>query len=267
MAETTKAQFQLESTKIKIYRDGLAHVEQAINVDELLPEISLPTLSLSIENLIVLDDSQLPIDYQLNASILSIFTLGASSISIEYETMALTNKVADVWTLVLATPFNLTVFLPYNSTIIFLNQVPTSIDTAGDELSLYLHPGQWEISYIVPLRQEDPNGSSFPTIPTEYLVTAIVAVAAIVVLLVLVVWRRRRIKVKRVLSRNPGLMKEDMAVIEFLAENGGKAFEAEIRTKFPDMPRTSLWRLVRRLEGLGVVEVKKIGLENQVRLK
>jgi uncharacterized membrane protein len=33
------------------------------------------------------------------------------------------------------------------------------------------------------------------------------------------------------------------------------------------MPRTTLWRLVRRLEGLEIVEVKKIGLENQVQLK
>ncbi len=62
-------------------------------------------------------------------------------------------------------------------------------------------------------------------------------------------------------------MKEDIAVIEFLAEKDGKAFEAEIRERFPDMPRTSLWRLVRRLEGLELVEIKRIGLENQVQLK
>jgi uncharacterized membrane protein len=54
---------------------------------------------------------------------------------------------------------------------------------------------------------------------------------------------------------------------KFLAEKEGKAFEAEIRQRFPDMPRTSLWRLIRRLEGLEIVEVKKIGLENQVQLK
>jgi uncharacterized membrane protein len=63
------------------------------------------------------------------------------------------------------------------------------------------------------------------------------------------------------------LKKEDREVIEFLAEKDGKAFEAEIRERFPDMPRTSLWRLVRRLERLEIVEIKKIGLENQVALK
>ena len=62
-------------------------------------------------------------------------------------------------------------------------------------------------------------------------------------------------------------MKEDRAVLEFLAEKDGKVFEAEIRERFPDMPRTSFWRLIKRLEKLEIVEVKKIGLENQVILK
>jgi uncharacterized membrane protein len=69
------------------------------------------------------------------------------------------------------------------------------------------------------------------------------------------------------MNQNPGLQSEDVAVIEFLAQQNGKAFEAEIRQKFPEMPRTTLWRLVKRLEGLEIVEVKKIGLENQVQLK
>jgi uncharacterized membrane protein len=62
-------------------------------------------------------------------------------------------------------------------------------------------------------------------------------------------------------------MKEDRTVIEFLAQKEGKAFEAEIRQRFPDMPRTSLWRLIRRLESLEIVEIKRIGLENQVQLR
>ena len=69
------------------------------------------------------------------------------------------------------------------------------------------------------------------------------------------------------MKAHPHLKKEDKEVIEFLSEKGGQAFEAEIRERFPDMPRTSLWRLVRRLERLEIVEVKKIGLENQVQLK
>ena len=260
--------FQVEAMTIKIYRDGLAHITQTLSVDELLPEIELLLLSSSIENLLILDQNQLAVDYQLNATNLTIFTLGAAQISVEYDTIVLTNKHADVWTLSLNNPYNLTVLLPQNSTVVYLNQVPTAIDTTGTELSLSLNPGQWELSYIVPLQQEDPNGDSpWTAIPIEYFIATIAAVVATIIIVILVVLRKRKINVKKILSRNPSLMKEDIVVIEFLAEKDGKAFEAEIREKFPDMPRTSLWRLVRRLEGLEIVEIKRIGLENQVQLK
>jgi uncharacterized membrane protein len=79
--------------------------------------------------------------------------------------------------------------------------------------------------------------------------------------------RKRKINPKKTINRNPHLSKEDKAVIEFLAEKDGKAFEAEIRQRFPDMPRTSLWRLIKRLEKSEIIEVERIGLENQVKLK
>jgi len=69
------------------------------------------------------------------------------------------------------------------------------------------------------------------------------------------------------LKSNPYLRDEDKKVIMFIAEKGGKAFEAEIRSHFPDKPRTSLWRLIKRLEKLDTVKVRRVGLENQVELK
>ena len=267
-AAAAEFQFEVESMSVKVFRDGLVHVSQTITVDSLLPEVAVPLLSASVENLIILDEDHLAVDYRQNANNLTVFTLGASRILVEYDTISVTNKEADVWTIILSSLYNLTVVLPKNSTIVYLNQVPTAIDTSSDELSLSLYPGQWEISYIVPLLSEDQNRNGFlRSIPTEYLIAAITAIIATILILITFVWSRRRINVKKILNRNPGLMKEDIAVIEFLAEKEGKAFEAEIRQKFPDMPRTSLWRLVRRLEKLDVVEVKKIGLENQVQLK
>jgi uncharacterized membrane protein len=259
-------QFEVETMAIKVYRDGLTHVTQTLLVDSLLPEVVLPLLSSSVENLIVLDENQLAIDYQQNVTNLSVFTLGASRVLVEYDTIALTNKEADVWTLILNHPYNLTVSLPKNSTIVYLNQVPTTIDTTGEELSLSLHPGQWELSYIVPLQLEVQNNGAW-AIPIEYLIVTAIAVAGAILIVIFVVRRKRTINVKKILKRHPDLVREDIAVIEFLVEKDGKAFEAEIRERFPDMPRTSLWRLVRRLEGLELVEIKRIGLENQVQLK
>ena len=267
-ATAAEAQFEVDTMTIKVYRDGLTHITQTLTADELLPEITLTLLSTTVESLIVLDENQLAVDYQLNNGNLTVFTLGDARISVEYDTVSLTNKAADVWTLVLNNPYNLTVSLPQNSTVVYLNEVPNAIVTKGEELSLSLNPGQWEISYIVPIQQENQNGGNpSPAIPLEYLIVTAAVVSAAIILLALFLLRKRKINSKKIVNRNPTLMKEDIAVIEFLAEKDGKAFEAEIRQRFPDMPRTSLWRLIRRLEGLEIVEVKKIGLENQVQLK
>ncbi len=57
---------------------------------------------------------------------------------------------------------------------------------------------------------------------------------------------------------------EEEEVLKFIKNRGGKALEAELREAFPDIPRTSMWRLVKRLERRGKVKVKKIGLQNVV---
>ena len=265
-----ESRFEVETMNLTVYRDGLVHVTQTLIVNELFPEIILPLLSSSIENVIVLDENQMAVDYEINRGNLTVFTLGAERVLVEYDTIALTLKEAEVWTLLADNPYNLTVFLPQNSTVIYLSKMPTAIDTSGTGITLSLYPGYWEISYVVPLLPQDElNGDEGPLdlISIEYLIAAIVAVAAVVLSALIVVRRRRGPNVDKILKANPQLKKEDKDVILFLAEKDGKAFEAEVRERFPDMPRTSLWRLVRRLERLEIVEVKRIGLENQVQLK
>ncbi|MBN1244720.1 hypothetical protein JXA31_03915 [Candidatus Bathyarchaeota archaeon] len=271
-ATTVVAQslFEVESIDLTVYRDGLVHVTQTIIVDELAPDITLPLLSASVENVIVLDESQLVVDYEINGGNLTVFTLGAERVLVEYDTIALTEKEAEVWTLVADNPYTLTAFLPQNATVVYLSSMPTAIDTSGTGIKLSLYPGQWEISYVLPLLPDDgteDNGAPWTTFPLEYLIIAIAAVTAVVLSVILIIRRRKGPNVKKTVKAYPQLKKEDKDVIAFLAEKGGQAFEAEIRERFPDMPRTSLWRLVRRLERLEIVEVKKIGLENQVQLK
>lgn len=269
--------FEVESMTVLVYRDGLAHTTQTLTLDTFASEVQMPLLATSVDNLLVVDQNKKLVDYQVNGNMLTVYSLGAPKVTVEYDTDALTSKTAGVWTLNLNSPHDLTLILPADSTIVYLNQVPSAIDTSGEELKLSLFSGQWEISYITPLAPSSTQNlqptatSSFvaPDFPVEYLIiTVLIAtVLAIVVALKFLFSKNSGVNTKKILTKHPRLMKEDIAVLEFLAQNGGKAFEAEIRTKFPDMPRTSLWRLVKRLEGLELVDVRKIGLENQVQLK
>lgn len=263
------ARFEVESMNVTVYRDGLVHVAQTLVVNELFPEIILPLLSSSIENVLVLDENETVLDYEISGGNLTVFTLGATDTLVEYDTIALTMKEAEVWTLIVDNPYNLTVFLPQNSTVIYLNKMPTAMGTSGAGITLSLSPGYWEISYVLPLLPDELRDQDgfWASTPIEYLIAIIVTVVVVISSAVFLVRRRRGLNVEKILKAHPQLMKEDKAVIEFLAEQNGTAFEAEIRQRFPDMPRTSLWRLVRRLERLEIVEVRKIGLENQVELK
>jgi len=352
-----ETEFQVESTNLRIYRDGVVRVMQTLIVNDTVPVVTFSLLNSSANNFIVLDENQTVLDYNIDGINLTVFTLGTTSVSLQYDTHSLTRKDFDMWTFLVDTPYNLTVQLPEESTVVYLSEMPTSIDTEDNKIALSLFSGVWEISYVFPLvppadflisdldvtpsevkageevtvsvkitniggqtgsytlpliinqttvdtktvtlekgasttaefkvtkqtpgtynieiagliheftvKAASSNGGPSNLIPVEYLVATAVAVAAIFVAAFFLV-RKRRPNVEKIFKEHPNLNKEEMDVIQFLADNERKAFESQIREKFPDIPRTSLWRLIRRLEKLEIVRVKKIGLENQVELK
>lgn len=73
---------------------------------------------------------------------LTVFTLGTTSVSVQYDTQYLTSKDAEVWTFLVDSPYNITVLLPEESTIVYLSEMPASIDTDGSKITLSLFPSQ-----------------------------------------------------------------------------------------------------------------------------
>ncbi|MBT7188033.1 helix-turn-helix domain-containing protein [Candidatus Bathyarchaeota archaeon] len=74
------------------------------------------------------------------------------------------------------------------------------------------------------------------------------------------------INLDKILAEHPNLRTEDKEVLRFLSENNGEVFASEIRDRF-DMPRSSAWRLIRRLEGLEIIEETKVGNQSLVRIR
>ena len=344
-------EYRVESVTLTLYRDGLVHVTQIVHVNETVPEITLPLLSFSVTNVLVTDENGTVLDYEIDGSNITVFTLGATKATLEYDTVSLTSMESGVWTLSLKSPYNLTVILPEDAEVIFFNEVPASIDTEGGGITISLFPGMWEISYILPLaplvdfkvtnlqvvpseinpgeevtvsvlvtnigreagsydvalkingsvekvetvtlgggestkvsfkiskddpgvynveiaglkgefRVKKPPSALFPIEYVVYL-SIILIIAAIVVLFG---WRRRKPSIEKIFENHPHLRQEERDVLTFLAENDGKAFESEIRKRFPEIPRTSLWRLIRRLEKEEIVKIRRVGLENLVEL-
>ncbi|MBN1682620.1 MarR family transcriptional regulator, partial [Candidatus Bathyarchaeota archaeon] len=76
---------------------------------------------------------------------------------------------------------------------------------------------------------------------------------------------KKDINVEIIFSKNPDLRMDDKEVIRFIATSGGEVFANEIRDRF-EIPRTSAWRMIRRLISLGIVEEKKIGGQSLIKI-
>ncbi len=61
------------------------------------------------------------------------------------------------------------------------------------------------------------------------------------------------------------LRPEDLEVLGFIRDRGGKVVEAEVRERFA-VPRTSAWRQIKRLEQTGHVRIRKVGSQNLIEL-
>jgi len=70
----------------------------------------------------------------------------------------------------------------------------------------------------------------------------------------------------RIFDMHESLRLEDKEVLRFLAENSGEAFASEVRDRF-DLPRSTAWRLIRRLVREGIVEEVKIGNQSLIKVR
>jgi hypothetical protein len=61
-------EFQVESTNLQIYRDGLVRVTQTLLVNETFPVVTLPLLASSVDNIIMVDENQTVLDYEIEGT-------------------------------------------------------------------------------------------------------------------------------------------------------------------------------------------------------
>jgi hypothetical protein len=69
-----------------------------------------------------------------------------------------------------------------------------------------------------------------------------------------------------IIRQKENLKPEEKEILFYISEKEGAAFEGEIRNKFI-LPKTSLWRLIKRLERENLIEVTKIGGQNLIKLR
>jgi uncharacterized membrane protein len=263
-----------ETLTLTVYLDGFVHVNHELTVNQTFPAVNTTLLGEIHDELLIVDDQNLPLSYTLTDNQAAIDSLGASQITISYFTPDLTSKTGKYWTLTAEAPTNTTITLPDAASIISLNNVPELIETSNGQVYLVMPSGTIEISYIA----EHNLHSQTQNIETWQLIA--LASFPIVTAAALTLWLMKRKKTQtpkpnqpttevdtnKLFKKEKHLRPEEVQVIQFLAEKHGTAFEAELYEKL-NLPRTTTWRLLKRLEKMEIVNIQKSRRQNIVSIR
>lgn len=74
------------------------------------------------------------------------------------------------------------------------------------------------------------------------------------------------IDIETIYRVKPELRQDDKNIVAFISEKGGQVYESELRKKFL-MPRTTMWRAVKRLEREEIIKIEKVDQQNLIKLR
>ncbi len=269
-----------------LFPDGSTHVTYFLESDPLLPDTIVPLYGNSFENLLVEDENGFPLTTQspIENEILDVETLGSSNILINYDTYSLISKDGKIWSFEMDSPVEFTVTMPKNSVIVGMSTIPMSMNVDSERTNILLPSGSAEITYFLAVAE-----SSQVLIPEEsiqendnsilYVAGGVVAAAVIAAIAIKMrskpkqaisspqletLEKTETISLEKVLEM-PDLREDDKDIVKFIHENGGNVMESDLRKKFL-LPRTTMWRAVKRLERHGLIEITKKDQQNLIKL-
>ena len=269
--------------ELTINSDGSTHVFTEMDVDSSNFELGL--FGPSVDNFVVVGENDSVLSGDVTDDIATIETLGSSSISVNYDIHDLISKEGRVWTFSFDSPTNYSLLMPENSVIVGMDVLPSNMEQTNDQIKLELFNGPTNIEYIF--------GITPDTIPTQpessfdFTTIALIAgsIAAAIGATILLKKKQSRPQIQvtqqksteskpatesidtdTIFNLRPEMREDDKEIIKFISKNGGQVFESDLRKKFLQ-PRTTMWRAVKRLERIGVVEIYKKDLLNMVKLR
>ena len=266
---------------IKIYDDGVALVNYVIHpTNNTFSNINVSLMGVPETEIIVVDENNIPLPFQLNKTILTIFYTTAFKINIKYFTQTLTSKIKGVWYLNFTTNLNTTIEFPSKSIIIDLSTIPIVINFSENRPILTFPPGKHYIKYIIPIivtnntkstlnaseKNYDKNKENLSLDKNnennliQYIAYIIITILIILTIILFVIKNRKR---RSILIE---LKEEELQVLNIIKELGGECYQYEIGRRI-FLPKTTLWRIIRRLESMGYIEVIKIRGQNYIKIK
>jgi len=285
IALTIPLQTSFSSTRtldLIIQSDGSTHISSHIDVDSSNFELSL--FGSSVDNFIAIGESGSELSGDIIDDKVIVDTLGSSSITVNYDIHDLISKEGRVWTFSFDSPSNYSLLMPENSVIVGMSVLPNNMKQIDEQIKLELFSGPAQIEYIFGVIPEPTNQNEYTLdFMTMGLISGLIITASITAAVLIKKKQSKSSQVhvaelpkkqsepesldtNTIFNLRPEMREDDKEIVKFISENGGKVFESDLRKKFLQ-PRTTMWRAVKRLERLGIVEIYKKDLLNMVKLR
>ncbi|RLF07972.1 MAG: hypothetical protein DRJ64_01970 [Thermoprotei archaeon] len=254
----------------KIYRDGYVFTKIVLYISN----VSVINFSLfkNPENIIVTDENNLPLNYTLNENRITVICPETKIVRIIFVTSSTTKKEGAIWHFKLEKGYyNITIKLPDNAVVLNTDPLPIKIFSVDNTIALTFSKSPIDLEYtllppkssnntktndsgnsntntaetISPNKEEDKA----PSIMNE--VSICIAVLVVIVVILLLV---AKIIFKKT---NAMLTEEERDIISFIRSRGGRAYLTEI-VRGLGLPKTTVWRKVRRLEKMGYLKTERV---------
>jgi len=277
-----------KTLELTMYSDGSTHISSQIQVDSFSPDYEINLFGPSVDNFVAVGENGFLLTSEIIDNKAIVDTFGSSSITIDYDIHDLISKEGRIWTFSFDSPSDYSLLMPSNSIIVGMSTIPKNMEITDEQTLLELSSGETEINYILgtPQTPVDPTTPPKPTPTEDYTIPTIIGgIAAAGIGGVSIMIKKNKTKSssiqteikeekpknesvdpQRIFDYVPDMREDDKKIVRFISENGGQVFESELRKKFLQ-PRTTMWRAVKRLERLGVIEINKKDMQNLVILK
>ncbi|MBO8175345.1 MAG: winged helix-turn-helix transcriptional regulator [Thermococcus sp.] len=257
------AEFTVSDLELTVYRDGYVEVYYQIIPSDYAVQISVPLLGENYENLIIEDENGNPLNFEVSGNNVIIYVNDAQLIKVSYYTPDLTSKQGLVWTLNVSSQYSFKVVLPEDAIIVDLSDIPLLISSN----IISMPPGNQSISYTLEYGIEERSQNA-----VYYLLAGILVISAVFIGIKLISNKKPSKSIK--IDREAFLKKmerfdlndEERNALLYILEKGGRASQAEVRSAL-GLPKTTAWRMFKRLEKQGLVRIIKGRKENWVELR
>jgi len=277
IATSSQPLLSSEYTILEVYRDGYVKVTMVIPVGD--QTVLNVTLMGTPSYLLVLDEKGLPLEYNISSGVISILCIDTPRVTLTYYTPNLTEKHEGLWNLTVNMKLlNVTVILPEDSILMACRPLPWKVKAENNTLVLVYTRTPLSLEYVIlPMPEtgrsegaEAPQGKEEAPVEVitnegkreggqdTLLLAAGLSMASMAI--VVLAYKLKRRKYMEFLTE------EEKTILDAIRARGGQAYLTEI-VKAVNLPKTTVWRRIRKLEEFNIVRTVRTRRGLLVRIK